>query len=721
MRGSRARSRSSISARSAASRPRKPAFPRQKETSPTHGRPSRRRSRGRISRRRRRRPMSNPRRPMSSCPRPCWRRRSTRRPPGRAPASRSRAPRCSSPTTASAFSIPRTSAARPTSSCSAPSACGSIWTCASPIAGIHAGRRRDAPAGAGRSAPAARRSDRPAAPRAAGQAFRGRDQNGAPAFRFGIRRLRHDRHRTRKLDAHPHLRPLDQGADFRRWTTRCAARRIGVPVPPGAGADRGSQGTGGARRAPGARRAAIGRGPGQGGARGPGTGRTGIDAGAAALRCRRGDRHRSHRRADPPRARARQPDRRALSLQCRARRPGAGYREAAAMKKRIVPILVIVLAVVAGAIAYRNLHHGDPNRIVVSGNIELEEVNIAFKTAGRLIERAVDEGDTVRKGQVIARLDRDQLIAQQERETAGLQSSEYQLAQAETSLQWQKATLAADIEQKKADLAAAEARLAELKHGSRPQEIQDARAAVEAAQAEADRARKDYERGQTLIKNDDISAAQFDQYRDRADATAASLKSARERLDLVLAGPRIEQIEAQAAQVERSRALLKMTEANALELKRREQELATRRAEAARSKASLALIGTQISDTVADSPVDGVVLVKAADVGEILAPGTTVVTVGDIDHPWLRGYINETDLAKVKIGSLARVTTDSYPGKVYRGRVSFISSEAEFTPKQIQTQQERVKLVYRIKIEVENPNHELKSNMPADAEIVLGR
>ena len=391
------------------------------------------------------------------------------------------------------------------------------------------------------------------------------------------------------------------------------------------------------------------------------------------------------------------------------------------MKKRIVPILVIVLAAVAGAIAYRNLHHGDPNRIVVSGNIELEEVNIAFKTAGRLIERAVDEGDTVRKGQVIARLDRDQLIAQQERETAGLQSSEYQLAQAETSLQWQKATLAADIEQKKADLAAAEARLAELKHGSRPQEIQDARAAVEAAQAEADRAQKDYERGQTLIKNDDISAAQFDQYRDRADATAASLKSAKERLDLVLAGPRIEQIEAQAAQVERSRALLKMTEANALELKRREQELATRRAEAARSKASLALIGTQISDTVAESPVDGVVLVKAADVGEILAPGTTVVTVGDIDHPWLRGYINETDLAKVKIGSLARVTTDSYPGKVYRGRVSFISSEAEFTPKQIQTQQERVKLVYRIKIEVENPNHELKSNMPADAESVLGR
>jgi HlyD family secretion protein len=391
------------------------------------------------------------------------------------------------------------------------------------------------------------------------------------------------------------------------------------------------------------------------------------------------------------------------------------------MKTRIVILLVVVLAAVGGTVAYRNMRHDDPNRLVVSGNIELTEVNIAFKTAGRLIERTVDEGDTVHKGQLIARLDRDQLVAQQERETAGLRSSESQFAQARTSLAWQKATLAADIEQRRADLAAAEARLAQLRNGSRPQEKQDAHAAVEVAQAESDRARKDYERAQTLIKNDDISASQFDQYRKTSESAAASLKSAKEREALVLAGPRQEEIDQQAAQVERARAQLKMAEANTLEMKRREEELQTRSAESARSRASLQLIGSQISDTVAASPVDGVVLVKSADVGEVLAPGSSVVTVGDIDHPWLRGYINETDLAKVRIGSKARVTTDSYPGKAYNGRVSFISSEAEFTPKQIQTQQERVKLVYRIKIEVENPNHELKSNMPADAEILLGQ
>jgi HlyD family secretion protein len=390
------------------------------------------------------------------------------------------------------------------------------------------------------------------------------------------------------------------------------------------------------------------------------------------------------------------------------------------MKKRLILILLIVVA--GGAALIYNMR--DPSRkagdrIMVSGNIELTEVNIAFKTAGRLIARNVDEGDVVKKGQIVARLDRDQLMAQKEREAAGLASAEAQLAQAETSLEWQKQTLAADIEQKKADLSSAEARLSELENGSRPQEKLDAKASVDAARSEVERSKRDWDRAQTLYKNDDISTAQYDQYRNRWESAEAALKSASEREGLVLAGPRIEQIKAQAALVERARGALKMSEANSLEMKRRQQELTTRRAEIARSHASMNLIASQLDDTVAASPVDGVVLVKSADVGEVLAAGTTIVTIGDIEHPWLRGYINETDLGRVKIGSKARVTTDSYKGKVYNGRVSFISSEAEFTPKQIQTQEERVKLVYRIKIEIDNPQHELKSNMPADAEIVL--
>jgi len=389
------------------------------------------------------------------------------------------------------------------------------------------------------------------------------------------------------------------------------------------------------------------------------------------------------------------------------------------MKKRIFIILALVAVAVAGVYTYRGANKSPENRIVVSGNIELTEVNIAFKTAGRLTERTVDEGDTVKKGQVIARLDRDQLIAQRDREVAGLQSAESQLAQAKTSLQWEKDTLAADIEQRAGDLASNEARLAELKNGARPQEKLDAQAAVDSAQSEVERSRKDWDRAQVLHRDDDISTAQFDQYRNRWETAVAALNSAKERQNLVLAGPRAEVINAQQAMVERMRGALKMAQANALEMKRREQELNTRTAEIARSRASVALIDSQLADTIATSPVDGVVLVKSADPGEILSAGTTVVTIGDIEHPWLRGYIDETDLGKVKLGSLVHVTTDSYKNKSYTGHVSFIASEAEFTPKQIQTQTERVKLVYRIKIDLDNSSHELKSNMPADGEIVL--
>ncbi len=388
------------------------------------------------------------------------------------------------------------------------------------------------------------------------------------------------------------------------------------------------------------------------------------------------------------------------------------------MKKRILLLILVLALAAAGVYAYRGLHRQPDDRILISGNIELTEVNIAFKTSGRLIERTVDEGDNVKKGQVLARLDRDQLTAQRDSQAASLESAESQLQQSETSLAYQKATMAADIEQRKADVDSNTARLAELQNGSRPQEKQDAKAAVDAAQSAADRAAADWQRAQTLFKNDDISRAQYDQFRSTWESATAALRSAKEKQALVDAGPRTEVIQAQVGQLERARAALKMSEANSLEIKRREQELTSRRADIERARANLALIDSQLSDTTAVSPVDGVVLVKSAEVGEVLAPGTAVLTIGDYEHPWLRGYINETDQPRVKIGARARVTTDQ-PGKVYWGRVSFISSEAEFTPKQIQTQQERVKLVYRIKIDLDNPRGELKQNMPVDAEIVL--
>jgi HlyD family secretion protein len=140
-----------------------------------------------------------------------------------------------------------------------------------------------------------------------------------------------------------------------------------------------------------------------------------------------------------------------------------------------------------------------------------------------------------------------------------------------------------------------------------------------------------------------------------------------------------------------------------------------REAELERARAQLAVLEVQLSERVLKSPVAGVVLSKNAERGEVVAGGAPVVTIGEMAKPWLRGYIAERHLGRVKPGQAAEVTTDSYPGKKYAGRVTFISSEAEFTPKQIQTEDERQKLVYRIKIELENPRLELKLNMPADA------
>jgi HlyD family secretion protein len=387
------------------------------------------------------------------------------------------------------------------------------------------------------------------------------------------------------------------------------------------------------------------------------------------------------------------------------------------MKKVIIALILIAGIATAGVMVYMNYHPAVTDRILVSGNIELSEVDIAFKTAGRLIERNVDEGDAVKKGMVVARLDRDQLVQQRESQVATLQTAEAQLAEARSSAEWQRSTMAADLDARRSDLSSAQSHLQEMKNGSRPEEVRQAQAAVDSAQAEFDGAKRDWDRAQTLIKSDDISKAQFDQYRKGMDAATANLQQAKEHSALVNAGNRSEEIESATAQESKARASLKMGEANALELQRREQDILARQGDIARAKAQIVLIDSQLSDTIAIAPVSGVVLVKAADVGEVLAPGTSVVTIGDIDHPWLRAYVGETDLGRVKLDSKVKVTTDSYPGKIYNGRVSFISSEAEFTPKQIQSTEERVKLVYRIKIDIDNPQHELKSNMPADAEI----
>lgn len=390
--------------------------------------------------------------------------------------------------------------------------------------------------------------------------------------------------------------------------------------------------------------------------------------------------------------------------------------------KRIIPAVVALVGTGVAVVAWKRCSkHEHEDRIRLSGNIELTEVDIAFKIAGRLVERTVDEGSWVKRGQLVARLDREILENQRARELAAARAAETQLSQLRTAIAFQREIIRQDEALRQAELAAAQAQLAKLLAGSRPQEIEYARAALADARSQYAQAKADWERAQILYKNDDISRAQFDQYEARYRSAEAAVKRAQENLALVEEGPRKEDIEAARAQVERAQAAIRYNQAQNIDLRRREQELETRLAELERARAQARMAESQLSDTFAYSPVEGVVLVAPAEPGEILAAGTTVVKIGDLDHPWLRGYIREQDLGRVKLGAKARITSDSYPGKEYWGTVTFINSEAEFTPKQIQTPEERVKLVYRIKISVENPHHELKSNMPVDAEIFLDR
>jgi len=389
------------------------------------------------------------------------------------------------------------------------------------------------------------------------------------------------------------------------------------------------------------------------------------------------------------------------------------------MNKRLIPVLLIVVVGGAALLYWKPWKKTDDGRIVLSGNIEMTEVDVAFKVPGRLIERNFGEGDSVPKGAVVARLDREQLMQQKAQAEAAIAMAEAQLGQAQTSVSFSRETTVADVAVRKADLGATQAKLQELRNGSRPEEIRDAEAAVQSAEAEVQRASADSQRADTLLKSDDISKQQFDQARQRRVAADALLKSARQREALVKQGPRAEVVSAASSQVDRAQAAVRFSEAGTIDVRRREQEVMARRADLARLKAQLGQLEVQIQDTVARAPVGGIVLVKAADAGEVIAAGTTVLTIGDLDHPWLRGYIHERDLGRVKIGMPVKVKTDSWPGKVFDGKLTFIASEAEFTPKQIQTQEERVKLVYRVKVELDNRSRELKSNMPADAEIVL--
>lgn len=294
--------------------------------------------------------------------------------------------------------------------------------------------------------------------------------------------------------------------------------------------------------------------------------------------------------------------------------------------------------------------------IKVSGNIETTEVDIGFKISGKIVNLPVKEGDWIEKGRVIGKVDDEEL------------RQRYELA--------------------RATVKSAQVRLEKLLAGSRPEEVREAEAVLHQAQFDLENKRVQYERMKALFDGKVIPRETLDNTEARYKIARAALDRATEQYKLVKEGPRREDIEDAKALVEQARASLKLSE-------------------------------TQLGYAIVYSPISGIVLVKPGEVGEVVNPGTPVLTVADIEHVWLKAYIPETELSRVKWGQEVIVATDLRPQKEYKGRISFISSQAEFTPKQIQTEKERVTLVYRIKVDIPNPNRELKPGMPADGRILV--
>ncbi len=321
---------------------------------------------------------------------------------------------------------------------------------------------------------------------------------------------------------------------------------------------------------------------------------------------------------------------------------------------RVFIVLVILASAVLAYLHFRK--ETDEKGLFLSGNMEVTELRLGFKTAGRVAALDVDEGWMVGKGQRLA----------------ALESAELEYL----------------VRQSRAVLDEARERLEENRAGFRSQEIEQARASLRQVDAELVKLKKRFRTGRRASQNGRGPIARYDTALSAYQSGLARRKEAAERLSLLKEGTRKEEIKTAEYRVEQAQAALGAAE-------------------------------ERLGDTVLLAPISGLILRKDVELGETVSQGMPLFVLGDLENPWIKVYVKEDKLGLVKIGQKAQVTSDTYPGKVYEGVVSFISSEAEFTPRNIQTREERVKLVFAVKVKVRNISQELKPGMPADVRILI--
>ena len=373
-------------------------------------------------------------------------------------------------------------------------------------------------------------------------------------------------------------------------------------------------------------------------------------------------------------------------------------------KKRWLLAVGVVAAVGCG-FTMRTAANGTSD-LTLSGVIESREIQIGSKIAGRVTDVLVEEGQLVQRGQVMVRFDAAELVAQRDQLVARIAQSEAEVAKLRSGNRPE------EIQQLEAAARAQQAVLDEARKGPRPEEIQQAQAEHAAAKAEASNAATDYGRMLALFKSGDISAQRHDEARARRDATAERAEAARQRVALLEAGTRPEQLRAAESRAQQARANAELARKGF-----RAEDIAVAAGRLAEAKARLDELQSRLAEAELAAPATARIETVGVRPGDLVQPGRVVVTMLEPAQLWVRIYVPEPELGRVKVGQKASVSVDTFKGRTFEGSVQSISSQAEFLPRNVQTRSDREHQVFGVKVRVDNRGGELKSGMAATVRI----
>ncbi len=442
------------------------------------------------------------------------------------------------------------------------------------------------------------------------------------------------------------------------------------------------------------------------------------------------------------------------------------------MQRRVVLAALVAVAVAGLVWSLRRPEPPQAEALEVSGTVEATQVDVTPRISGRLVRMLVREGDRVRAGQVVAELEPDELDAQVQQAEAALQVAQQRWEQARLALALQREQLQAALRQAQAVLGAAEVRVPQSRVSARTQrqaadaqlaqanaqvaaaeaavlaaqaQAQAAEASLRAAQAQQERAEADYRRAQQLLTQGAISAQQLDAARAAAEtaraqvealraqhaaatrqveAARSALRQAQAAVAAALAareGVQVRELETRAAEwgAQQAQAALEAVRAQQRLVQQRAREVLLAQAQVEQARAALGLARITRGHAALRAPLSGVVVSRTGEVGDVVVLGTVVLTVADLDRPYLRVFVSEVDFGRVKVGQRAEVRVDAFPDRTFSGWVAEVSQKPEYTPGNVQTKEERTKLVFGVKLRLENPEGLLKPGLPADARILV--